>query len=944
MKKYRIITLAVIVAMITATASILLYSIRQTYISSQYNNASELASFKNTTLASEINTYIEMYRKNMLTVTDALDYIISEKDTKEVNWYIQKLSIRDKSIIYRIADIDGNMKMLSSENKISIGNTPFFRASIKGTVAFDTYTERRNSTNRNYIVFSYPICANNINKPTSVLCGFIDFDNIINSVSFDINDVQIMITDKDNNHIYSSSSDYLSDKMQPLEIAVINPNYSANTLFGNDDNITSTLHYKDKSYSQFITKSSLSDNYMNIYISRSYKSVLPADNSYMTSLITVICVYFLLLIIASTVFLYPIFKDIRKRNLQESQSLMYANMSHELRTPLNTIIGISEILARSPLSEGQLKQIAYITDSGKNLLTMINDLLDFSKLGSNKFELNVESYNLEDIIYDTTTVASVRLTDKPIDYLVYVSSYVPKQLVGDVVRVRQLMNNVISNAVKYTQKGQIVTTIDCEHLSADKVRLIISVEDTGIGIKKENINSIFENYTRFDGNTNKNIEGTGLGMPIAKKFATLMGGDITVDSIYQKGSTFTISIIQEVVDKTPLLPEYSTEESRKKILILEKSQLLSAHYSLCLEDAYADFYITDDNYSFSELLSTNKYDFILADPDTISMLREEMGDSEDTSLISLIRSTSFTGTDGPTIFIPLFSIEIHAYLTGTTLPERHHTPANTLTIRTMPEKHILIVDDNAMNLQVATGIMEPYKMKISQAASGKSAINLVQTGNYDLILMDHMMPEMDGEETMNAIKELDNGAYASIPIIACTANASHGAEDQFRQMGFSDFISKPLDIFKIHELLYRWLTPSENAETYQYTHGVTAITENVEETADNSHIDFNEGLARIGSMPIYLKTLRNFCDTIPKKKEIINTSFPDDIKTFVIEVHGLKGIAAIVSANELAKQSLALEMMGKNEDIDGIRPLIDDYYKYMEEVRLCAEKFISDHT
>lgn len=354
--------------------------------------------------------------------------------------------------------------------------------------------------------------------------------------------------------------------------------------------------------------------------------------------------------------------------------------------------------------------------------------------------------------------------------------------------------------------------------------------------------------------------------------------------------------------------------------------------------------ITDDNYKFSKMFNEEKYDFVLADTETIMMMRSEFSNKEADSIhfISLVHNNSSTLKDGDTLYVPLFPLQLYSYLNGHKRPEHNYSLGQSFIIHPMPEKHILVVDDNYMNLQVATGIMEPYQMQIDCAESGKKAIKLVQEKAYDLVFMDHMMPDLDGEETMKIIRKLNSFNCQTMPIIVLTANASAGAHEMFIEMGFQDFIPKPLEIRTLHTLLYKWLKPENTEEEVEYMPKVEEIEE--ENYEDSGLIDFKEGLARIGSMPIYLKTLRNFCDTIPKKKEIIAKSFPTDIKTFVIEVHGLKGVAAIVSANELTNQSLELEMMGKSENIKGIEPLLDDYYDYMMEVKMCAERFIEDHT
>ncbi|MCI8306508.1 MAG: response regulator [Lachnospiraceae bacterium] len=940
MKKYRLVILIVIVFLLTASFSVSLHNNSLELKANGDNLTFDMANVLGRVISDNIKSSLQRYENNLVSISNALNYMES---AREQNRYLRQMVMRDTTAIYRITDYNGDMELLNSHESVNISDTDFFKTAIKGYGITATYDETVDDIKKRYIVIARPICSASNDFPTGIICEFIDTGLIIDSINVNIKDTQIMLTDKNSSIIAVSDSKFLSaNNIKPLQSLLQDASF-CDWINGPRETDDTVYLYTGGKHPQYITSNKLNNMGWTAYISMSSDPLSIDTSSYRMRTNMNIALYIFLLLLITVVYLLPVFKDINRKKIQESQSLMFANVSHELRTPLNTIIGVSEILSHSELNEGQLRQIAYISDSGKNLLAMINDLLDFSKLNSNKFELINESYFLEDIIYDTTTSATIRLAEKPIDYMVCIASYVPKQLIGDSLRVRQIFNNIISNAVKYTRKGHIITTIDCEYLDDDEIRLIVSVEDTGIGIKKEDIDFVFDNYTRLDTENNKHIEGTGLGMPIAKQFAKLMDGDITVHSIYHKGTVFTVNIKQKIASPERLMPEYNNNGAKKKILILEKSQLLSVHYSLCLEDAYADFYIADDNYEFSEKLSQNAYDFVLADPDTIAMLRDEMEFDDNVTLISLVKTTFNTGIQGATIYIPLFALEILSYLTGKELHDGRHTMGQPLKIFTMPEKRILIVDDNVMNLQVATGILEPYKMKIDTVSSGESAIDLVKNNTYDLILMDHMMPVMDGEETMNAIRQLDGGKYGNIPVIACTAGAASGSKETYINMGFSDFIAKPLDIYKLHELLYKWLTPDENAECFEYRHG-DSVTSMELDSEDDEFIDFKEGLARIGSMPIYLKTLRNFCDTIPKKKDIISFSFPNDIKTFVVEVHGLKGVAAIVSANELARQSLTLEMMGKNEDIAGIEPLLDDYYNYMMDVKLSAEKFISDHT
>lgn len=935
----RLIFLIVIIALLTTTL-IFVNTANNEELSSKAdtlarNTLTEISSL----ISEDFTSIIDRYESELISVSNALNYI-SDHSTRIT--YLKQMSMRNNNTYFVFSNSQGIINQSYGMDLFSIAATDFFKNAINGRSVNSVFHHRTSKGIDDYLVFARPVCSALTDTPIGVVCEFVRPDTIINSLSIDIYNTQVLLCDSTNNSIaYSSTNLIDEDKMTSLERIICASDFLSK--YDESEYTENILHYSKGSSSQYIKATPINDHSYTIYTSICDDMLSINTASYTRRTVITVIIYLALLITVLFVYISPIVVEYSRKRAYETQSLMFANVSHELRTPLNTIIGVSEILSRSELSDGQLRQLAYISDSGKSLLAIINDLLDFSKLSSNKFGLLKEPYSLEDIIYDTTTVATTRLNNRPIKFIVNVSSYVPKNLIGDGLRVRQLITNVISNAVKYTEKGHIIFTVDCEYISTDSLRLILKVEDTGIGIRKENLNAIFDNYTRFDSGRNKHIEGTGLGMPIAKQFAKLMGGDITVESTYRQGSTFTINIIQNIGSKETLLPEFDNSKTPKKLLILEKSELLSDYYTSCLEEALVDFEITDDNYEFSSRLSDGNYDFILADPDTIAMLREEFPVPEGCTLVSLVHTNAYIENDGPVIYVPLFSIQIYSYLTGRNLSSSHKALGSDLKITLMPEKRILVVDDNVMNLQVATGIMEPYHMTIDTASSGNQALELIKTSHYDLIFMDHMMPGMDGEETLHKIKELGDDKYTSIPVIACTANASAGARTMFSNMGFDDFISKPLDIYSLHELLYKWLTPAKDAEVVDYKHG-NAEEEAALDDNESKYVDYKEGLQRIGSMPIYLKTLRNFCDSIPKKKDIISFSFPNDLKTFVIEVHGLKGVAAIVSANELAKQSLALEMLGKSEDVASIEPLLDDYYKYMMEVKEDVEHFLQDHT
>jgi len=407
-----------------------------------------------------------------------------------------------------------------------------------------------------------------------------------------------------------------------------------------------------------------------------------------------------------------------------AKSDFLAAMSHELRTPLNTIIGFSEIeLKKSPLNETR-DNVTRIHQSGLHLLRIINDILDLSKLDSGKFEITPDEYDTASMISATVDMNIIRIGSKFIQFALDIGDDFPAKLIGDELRIKQIMNNLLSNAIKYTREGTVQLTIRHKETEANKVLVNFSVKDTGIGIRAEDINKLFDDYTQLDTRTNREVEGTGLGLSISKKIARMMGGDITVESEYGKGSCFTAHIIQERSDSSVI-----------------------GH-------------------------------------DTAAALRRCQ-------------------------HIPPASLT----------PER--TGRHAVKISGSPQYTILAVDDHLNNLLLIREQLRPYGIQVDTASSGQEAIEKIkacdespgkgkQISHYDLILMDHMMPGMDGIETMKIIRR--NERYANIPIIVLTANALRGMREFYLEQGFTDFIAKPVDQQSLNEVIKKqFIEESEDA-------------------------------------------------------------------------------------------------------------------------------------
>jgi len=375
-------------------------------------------------------------------------------------------------------------------------------------------------------------------------------------------------------------------------------------------------------------------------------------------------------------------KEIEELNKAENN--FFSSMSHEIRTPINTIIGLNEIILRGDIPDDVAENARNIQGASKMLLTLINDILDLSKTKSGKMEIVNVSYETGSLFSEIVNMIWIKAREKGLEFRLHVDSSIPSMLCGDEVRIKQVLINLLNNAVKYTSKGSITLSVRCERLGLNRVRVWYSIEDTGLGVKKENIPYIFNAFKRVDEEKNRHIEGTGLGLSIVQQLVELMGGEISVNSVYTKGSTFLVMLEQDIVDGKEL--GTFTLESRMRTHEGE-------HYQQSFE---------------------------------------------------------------------------------------------------APEAHILVVDDNEMNLIVVRKLLSETKVQIDTALNGAECLKLTQKLHYDAILMDHLMPEMDGIECLHALRSQPGGLCQDVPVIALTANAGSNNQLLYRKEGFSGYLAKPV--------------------------------------------------------------------------------------------------------------------------------------------------------
>ncbi len=535
----------------------------------------------------------------------------------------------------------------------------------------------------------------------------------------------------------------------------------------------------------------------------------------------------------------------------EAKSLFLSKMSHEIRTPINAILGMNEMIMREYDDDQLNEYAANIRSSGETLLTIVNDILDFSKIEAKKMEIIPVRYELSTLVNDIVTMIKVRAQKKNIDVIVNVSPELPNYLYGDDIRIKQCILNILTNSVKYTDRGSVTLEISGKKTSDDEIYLRFRSIDTGIGMKQEDIQKLYSPFERIEENRNRTIEGTGLGMNIVKNLLSLMDADLKVSSVYGEGTTVEFEIRQVIVKDTPI----------------------------------GDFTAT-----YKENLRSKD-----------------------------IRHAGFIS----------------------------------------PQGRILVIDDNALNLTVITGLLKETKLQVDTAKSGLEGIEKVSRSEYDCVFVDHLMPHMDGIETLRKMRESEENRNKDIPYIALTANAINGAREEYLSAGFDDYLSKPINPDVLEKMLLRYLP-----EDKVILPGDTGYRESLStpkklqgSKADNSvpeqpplignlnslkGIDLMTALDNTGSTELLRTVITEYRDHIPENADKIETMFKEqNWNDFTITVHALKSTSRVIGALKLSELCQRLETAGKELDTDTINtltaPMLELYRSYIEKLSFPEE-------
>lgn len=647
---------------------------------------------------------------------------------------------------------------------------------------------------------------------------------------------------------------------------------------------------------------------------------------------------------------------------KRSKDDFLVNVSHEIRTPINAVCGMSEAILREDLPTDVRRDVLDIQTAGRNLLSTVSNILDFSELETGKLTLAQESYNITSTITDIINMALTMDNVRRLELIVDCDANLPSNLLGDEQKLRRIVMNLLGNAIKFTKDGGVILRITSRKEEYG-INLLVSVRDSGIGIKRADMEKIFTSFSQVNSKRNREAGGVGLGLAITQALVSSMGGFMTVESEPGTGSEFQFTVPQKVLDETPI------------VSIRDKSSLFAACYINL--DKY-DYTVVREGYENCIQHIVSQFGFPFRVCRNLPELKRRMEHEAYTHIFigweEYVEDRSyFDKLCGERNVVLLLDYDQELSVPGNML--RIYKPFTVLSIAAVfngqkvlcgedqrvglhnrfiaPQANVLIVDDNAMNLKVMARLLLPYKLKVTMAGSGPEALEKLNAPNFDCVFLDHMMPEMDGVDTLHKIRQKPGVYYQSLPIIAFTANAIGGAREMFLSEGFNDFIAKPIELSVLERILRRYIPaqmqiPVEEGETVQTPQafentavtaaapvgqktaapmaesGQTATAERDDVSRGRLHltragVDIEQALAYCGDEDGFREIIAIFHAEGEKRRENLSRYFAEqDWKNYVICVHALKSNAKGVGAGELSELSRKLEMAGKENRIEYI--------------------------
>ncbi|MCM1183022.1 MAG: ATP-binding protein [Roseburia sp.] len=659
--------------------------------------------------------------------------------------------------------------------------------------------------------------------------------------------------------------------------------------------------------------------------------------------------------------------------VEQSKDDFMVNISHEIRTPINAVCGMSEAILQENLPASVRRDIVDIQTAGRNLLSTVSNILDFSELESGKMELAEESYNITSTITDIINMALTMENGKHLELIVDCDANLPSNLVGDEQKLRRIVMNLLENAIKFTKEGGVVLRIKSRR-ELYGINLMISIRDSGIGMKQADMEKIFTSFSQLNSKRNREEGGIGLGLSITQALVQNMGGFITVESSPGNGTEFRLTLPQKVLDETPIVSLHNKSRLFAACYInMDKYNytVVREGYEKCIRHM-ADqfgilFRICKNLAELKRRIERENFSHVFISWDEYREDRaffEQLANELTVVLILDYDQEPLVGSNMLRIYKPFTVLSIAAVFNGRKTLQRDAQHIDLKRRFVAPDAKVLVVDDNAMNLKVMARLLLPYQIKVSMASSGQEALNKLDSMEYDCVFLDHMMPEMDGVETLHRIRQKPGNYFQSLSVIAFTANAIGGAREMFLDEGFDDFIAKPIELSVLERMLRRYIpvrkqlpVADENDEvpaTADTTVEATMVTTMdmpapppispaaVAISADSSSapvskppapaddtaaldalkqagINIRQGIAYCGDKEGFREIITIYHTEGQRRSRQLAQFFQEqDWKNYVITVHALKSNSKGIGANELAELALKLEMAGKENRVDYI--------------------------
>ncbi len=669
-------------------------------------------------------------------------------------------------------------------------------------------------------------------------------------------------------------------------------------------------------------------------------------------------------IVVTRIFVYKPLLELKERAEENERikSGFLATMSHEIRTPMNAVIGMTRLCLETEMTSRQRDYLEKVYSASQSLLCIINDILDISKIEAGKLELESIEFCLDDVLRDLSDIITLRAREKAIEFLFSVNNDVPRSLTGDPLRLGQILLNLTSNAVKFTESGEVLLKVEVIEKHWDETLLLFSVKDTGIGLTKEQQEKLFDLFSQADSSTTRKFGGTGLGLAISKRLVQMMNGKLNVESEAGRGSTFSFtSKFDRHYHEKKRLELLFPDLRNLQVLLVDNNRISAEVIKAALEAlSFKVNIVYSPQDVLAELRNAEKatpYKLVVMEleiweqkgKETIRDIKDNMALSHQLKVIVLTalgreKTIDFAGNNGidgvvtkPVIQSDLFDTIITVF--GIDRPKERHKSERTditIIIRHLSGSKVLLVEDNEVNQQLAIELLKKVGLEVETANNGREGVIAVTEGDYDLVLMDIQMPEMDGLEATRRIRSIEEERMKTIPIVAMTANAMVSDKAKSLEMGMNDHISKPIDPDELYETLMKWIAPGKSEQPF------TSLIE--EANKKNTDKDFSfpslpglsveKGLKRIGGNPeayrkLLLKFGENQTGTIKKLKDALEKN---DMKEAKAIIHTLKGVSGNVSAERVHQMAADMEKEIKKDRKDNAMNYVKDIEESLNQV------------